>query len=83
MHFGLSAMKIADVQALCLANATVLEQLRQLGADAMPAYLEEIADKTSPASLRILLIESVVHLGGQNEARIGPVLMANYYRLHR
>ncbi len=75
-NLRIAATKIADVQALCLENAAVLEQLRLLGADAMPAYLAEIADKTSPASLRILLIETVAHLGGRNDARVGPALMA-------
>ena len=71
-----SAMKTSDVQALCVGNGALLEQLRLLGAEAIPAYLSEIADKTSPASLRILLIEVVAHLVGRHDARGGQVLMA-------
>ena len=71
-----SAMKVSDVQALCLENAAVLEQLRQLGADAIPVYLDEIADKNSPSLLRILLIEALAHTAGRNDARVGPALMA-------
>jgi hypothetical protein len=71
-----SAMKVTDVQALCLENATALEQLRLLGTEATPASLAEIDDKTSPASLRILLIEMVAHLVGQQDARVGQELMA-------
>ena len=70
------AMKTGDVQALCLENASLLEQLRQLGADAIPVYLDEIADKNSPASLRMLLIESVAHLSSRDDDRFGPTLMA-------
>lgn len=71
-----SAMKVTDVQALCLENAAALEQLRLLGAEAIPAYLEAIADKACPASLRVLLIEMVAHLGNRHDARVGQVLMA-------
>ena len=70
-----SAVKITDPQALCFANTAILKQLHMFGADAIPVYLEEIADKTSPASLRILLIETVAHLGGRNDARVGSGLM--------
>jgi|GEM_PF-6046143 len=71
-----SAMKITDMQELCLKNAAVLEQLRLLGTEAIPAYLEAIADKACPSSLRALLIEMVAHLVGQQDARVGQVLMA-------
>ncbi|MGD0784339.1 MAG: HEAT repeat domain-containing protein [Sedimentisphaerales bacterium] len=68
-------MKVRDVQSLCLENASQLEQLRQLGADAIPACLDEIADKTSPASLRILLIEIAAVPNGHNDLGLGQTLM--------
>lgn len=71
-----SAMKVIDVQALFLENAAALEQLRLLGTEAIPAYLEAIADRACPASLRVLLIEMVAHLGNRQDARVGQVLMA-------
>ena len=71
-----SAMKTSDVQALCVANGALLEQLRLLGAEAIPAYLSEIADKTSPASLRILLIEMIANLASRHDPRVGQALMA-------
>jgi hypothetical protein len=71
-----SATKIKDVQALCMENAITLDELRALGGDAIPAFLDEIADKTCPASLRMLLIESVAHLSGHNDPHFDQVLMA-------
>lgn len=70
-----SAIKITDIQTLYLKNATVLEQLHLLGAEAIPACLDAIADKTCSSALRIILIEIVAHLGNQHDARIGQVLM--------
>ena len=69
-------MTVKDVRALCFANAGELEQMRRLGAGALPAYLAEIADKTSSASLRILLIEMVAGLTGRRNPRVGQALMA-------
>jgi hypothetical protein len=71
-----SAMKATDVQVLCLENAALLKKLRMLGTDAIPACLAEIADKTSPALLRNLLIEMVAHLAAQHDPRVGQAFMA-------
>lgn len=70
-----AATKISDPQALFFANASILEQLRLLGADAIPACLVEITDKTSPLSLRILLIEFAAGLNGHKDTRLGQTLM--------
>lgn len=70
-----SAMKVTDVQAFFLENAAKLHQLRMLGADAIPVCLAEIADKTSPSSLRILLIEMVTSMTGHGDERLGQALM--------
>jgi HEAT repeat protein len=69
------ATKTNDVQALSYGNAARFAELRTLGPDAIAASLEEIADKTSPESLRILLIEMVTSIAGRRDDRVGRVLM--------
>lgn len=71
-----AASKVADVQALCVANVSILEELRSLGNDAITACLDEIADRTSPVSLRILLIEIASSLNERNDPRLGQALMS-------
>lgn len=71
-----AAMNITDVQALAIANAADLEDLRSLGTEAVSACIEEIKDKTSPASLRILLIEITATLSGHKDPQLGQALMA-------
>ena len=69
------ATKTNDVQALCYGNTALFAELRTLGPDAAAASLNEIADKTSPESLRILLIEIVTSMAGRRDDRVGQVLM--------
>jgi len=69
------ATKTKDVQALFYGNAALFAELRKIGPDAVTASLDEIADKTSPESLRILLIEMVTSMAGRNDDRVGQVLM--------
>jgi len=70
------AAKTNDVQALCYGNAALFAELRKLGSDAVAASLDEIADKTSPESLRIILIEMVTPMAGRRDDRVGQVLLA-------
>jgi hypothetical protein len=70
------AVRIADVQALCIAANAPLNELRSLGVGAVAAYIDEIADKTSPIPLRILLIELAASLSGRNDPRLRQALMA-------
>jgi HEAT repeat protein len=70
------ATKTNDVQALCYGNAALFTELRRLGPDAVAVSLDEIADKTSPESLRILLIEIVTSMAGRRDDRVSQVLMA-------
>ncbi|MEI8289785.1 MAG: HEAT repeat domain-containing protein [Verrucomicrobiota bacterium] len=70
------ATKTNDVQALCYGNAALFAELRKLGPDAVAASLDEIADKTSPDSLRIILIEMVTSMAGRRDDRVGQVLLA-------
>jgi len=70
------AAKTNDVQALCYGNAALFAELRTLGPDAVTASLDEIADKTSPESLRIILIEMVTSMAGRRDDRVGQVLLA-------
>jgi hypothetical protein len=69
------ATKTNDVQAIIYGNGALFAELRTLGPDAIAASLDEIADKTSPDSLRILLIEIVASMVGRREDRLGQVLM--------
>lgn len=69
------ATKTNDVQALCYGNAALFAELRTLGPDAVAASLDEIADKTSPESLRIILIEMVTSMAGRRDDRVGQVLL--------
>jgi len=69
------ATKTNDVQALLYGNAAFFAELRTLGPDAVAASLDEIADKTSPSSLRILLIEMVTSMVGRRDDHLGQVLM--------
>jgi HEAT repeats len=71
-----SAAKTNDVQALCFGNAALLAELRDLGPDALTAALDEVADKSSPQPLRILLIEIATHLVGHRDDGMSRVLMA-------
>jgi HEAT repeat protein len=70
------AIKTNDIQVLCYGNAALLGDLRKLGTNAVSASLDEIADKASPDSLRILLIEFAASVAGRQEDRVGQVLMA-------
>ena len=70
-----AATKVTDVQALCVGNAADLDELRSLGTEAVAACIDEIADKTSPVPLRVLLIELAAFLSGHNEPRLGQTLM--------
>ena len=70
------ATKTNDVQALCYGNAALFAELRKIGPDAVTASLDEIADKTSPDSLRIILIEFITSMAGRRDDRVGQVLMA-------
>ena len=65
-----------DVEALCYGNAALFTELRAFGTNAVAASLDEIADKTSPESLRIILIEMVTSMAGRGDNRVGQVLMA-------
>jgi hypothetical protein len=69
------AIKTNDVQALCYGNAALLAELRTLGPDLVTASLDEIADKTAPESLRILLIEIATSMVGRSDDRVGGALM--------
>jgi hypothetical protein len=69
------ATKTNDVRALSYGNATVLAELRTLGPDFVTAALDEIADKTAPESLRIILIEITASIAGHSELRVGQVLI--------
>jgi HEAT repeat protein len=71
-----AATEITDVQALCAANASAFEELQSLGDDALDACCDEIADKKSPVSLRIVLIEIISSLKGHDDPRLGQLLMA-------
>jgi len=71
-----AASKTTDVQVFCAANGSALEELRSLGADAVTACLAEIADRTAPAPLRILLIEIASTLNGRSDPRLGQTLMS-------
>ncbi len=70
------AAKGADVQALCIAAHAPLSELRSLGVVAVATCIAEIADKTSPVPLRVMLIELVSSLSGRNDPRLGQALMA-------
>jgi hypothetical protein len=70
------ATKTNDVQSILKENKAIIAELQTLGPDNMAAFLDEIADKTSPASLRMLLIEMVAHLDSQHDPRVGQTLMA-------
>jgi hypothetical protein len=70
------ATKTNDIQSLLGGNEAIIAELRTLGPENMVAFLDEIADRTSPASLRILLIEMVAHLDSQHDPRVGQAFMA-------
>ena len=71
-----AATNVADVQSLCIENAPIFEELQSLGIDAVNACRDEIADRTSPIPLRIILIEIASALNDRSDQRLGQLLMS-------